>query len=95
MLAGMPVRPDPARTAMGRLRAHIQFAKAMFRPKNIGAKAQILGALATAIGLMLRIFGPAPVPGFPINPQQYADVILTMGLCMLVIGTVLHILSRT
>ena len=66
----------------------------MIRRRSIGARAQIGGALAAFIGILLRIFGPGPVAGVPIDPHQYADVIMGMGLCMLAGGTLARLLTR-
>jgi hypothetical protein len=66
----------------------------MIRRSRIVGKALISGALAAFVGIMLRIFGPCPVAGFPIDPHQYADVIIGMGLCILAAGILVRVLRR-
>jgi hypothetical protein len=43
---------------------------------------------------MLRIFGPGPVAGVPIDPHRFADVIIGMGLCLLAGGTLARLITR-
>jgi hypothetical protein len=59
----------------------------MRRRTRVGERAQIGGAICIFIGILLRWLGPQPVPEVPINPHQFAYVILGMGACMLVGGT--------
>ena len=39
------------------------------------------------IGLLLRWLGPQPAAGVPLDPHQFAYVILGMGACMFAGGT--------
>jgi len=52
----------------------------------VGSRALTGGAIATVIGILLLVLGPAPTPGVPLNPHQMAWVILGMGLFLLLIG---------
>jgi hypothetical protein len=53
----------------------------------VGARAQIAGAIAVTIGILLRVWGPQPAPEVPINPHQFAYVIVVMGICAIIGGT--------
>jgi hypothetical protein len=66
----------------------------MVRRRRIGAKAIIGGALVAFVGIMLRIFGPGPVAGVPIDPHRFADVIIGMGLCLLAGGMLARLITR-
>lgn len=59
----------------------------MPRRIRVGERAQIGGVICMLIGILLRWLGPHPVPEVPINPHQFAYVILGMGMCMLIGGT--------
>lgn len=61
---------------------------------RVGERAQIGGAICAFIGILLRWLGPHPDPQVPINPHQFAYVILGMGLCMLVGGTLARWFTR-
>ena len=52
----------------------------------VGSRALTGGAIATFIGILLLVFGPARTPGVPLNPHQMAWVFLGMGLLLLLIG---------
>jgi hypothetical protein len=57
----------------------------------IGAKSQVTGAIAILIGIYLRIFGPQPVEGLPMNPHYLAWTVLGVGISLLVGGTLIRI----
>ncbi len=66
----------------------------MRRRIRVGERAQIGGVLCMLIGILLRWRGPHPVPEVPIDPHQFAYVIIGMGMCMLVGGTLARLLAR-
>ena len=66
----------------------------MRRRIRVGERAQVLGAICMLIGILLRWLGPHPDPQVPINPHQFAYVILGMGSCMFVGGTLARLLVR-
>ena len=59
-----------------------------------GARTQVTGALAILMGVYLRIFGPGPVPGVPINPHYLAWSVLGAGISLLAGGTLIRIYLR-
>jgi len=61
---------------------------------RVGERAQIGGAICTVIGILLRWLGPQPVPEVPLDPHQFAYVILGVGPCLLVGGTLARLLAR-
>jgi hypothetical protein len=61
---------------------------------SFGARTQVTGGLALLIGIYLHFFGPAPVPGVPINPRYLAWSVLGSGISLLVGGTLMRIFSR-
>lgn len=65
----------------------------MRRRIRVGERAQIGGSICTLIGILLRWLGPGPVPEVPIDPHQFAYVIIGMGMCMLVGGTLARLLA--
>jgi hypothetical protein len=64
------------------------------RRPPFGAKAQVTGALAIAVGIFLRVFGPQPVPGFPVDPRYLAWSVLGVGISLLIGGTLMRFLRR-
>lgn len=56
-----------------------------------GARTQVTGALAILIGAFLRVFGPRPVQGVPIDPHYLAWSILGAGISLLIGGTLIRI----
>ncbi len=65
----------------------------MRRRIRVGERAQIGGSICTLIGILLRWLGPGPVPEVPIDPHQFAYVIIGMGVCMLAGGTLARLLA--
>lgn len=61
---------------------------------RVGARAQIAGAIAVIIGILLRAWGPQPTPEVPIDPHQFAYVIVVMGGCAIVGGTLARLFTR-
>lgn len=59
-----------------------------------GAKTQVTGALAILIGIFLRVFGPRPVEGVPIDPRYLAWTVLGAGISLLISGTLIRIFLR-
>jgi hypothetical protein len=66
----------------------------MPRRPPFGAKSQVTGALAILIGIYLRVFGPKPVPGLPINPYSLAWSVLGAGISLLIGGTLIRLFLR-
>jgi hypothetical protein len=64
------------------------------RRTPFGAKAQVSGALALLIGIFLRVFGPQPVSGVPIDPRYLAWTVIGTGISLLIGGTLMRILVR-
>lgn len=52
----------------------------------VGSRALTGGAIATFVGTLLLVLGPAPTPGVPLNPHQMAYVFLRMGILLLLVG---------
>jgi hypothetical protein len=61
-------------------------------PSNLGRRAQIGGALAAFIGVLLLVLGPAPTPGGPLNPHQLAYLFIGFGVLLVVVGTIARLL---
>jgi hypothetical protein len=61
---------------------------------RVGERAQIGGGICALIGILLRWLGPHPVPEVPIDPHQFAYVIIGMGVCLLVGGTLARWFAR-
>lgn len=59
-----------------------------------GARTQVTGALAILIGAFLRVFGPRPVQGVPIDPHYLVWSILGAGISLLIGGTLIRIFRR-
>jgi hypothetical protein len=55
---------------------------------RVGRKAQVGGALAVFIGVLLRFFGPSATPGIPLNPHQMAYVFIGLGIFLVLVGTI-------
>jgi hypothetical protein len=53
----------------------------------LGRRAQIGGALAIFIGVLLLVFGPGPSPGSPLNLHQMARIFVGIGAFCLAVGT--------
>jgi hypothetical protein len=53
-----------------------------------GRRAQIGGALAAGIGILLLIFSPAPPPGSPIDVHRIGWAFLAVGIFGIVAGTI-------
>ena len=64
------------------------------RRPPLGARTQVTGGLAILIGLFLRFYGPAPVPGVPINPYYLAWSVLGAGISLLIGGTLIRLYLR-
>jgi hypothetical protein len=62
---------------------------------RVGARAQIAGAIAVIVGILLRIWGPQPAPEVPIDPHQFAYAIAGMGVCAIVGGTMARLFTRS
>jgi hypothetical protein len=63
-------------------------------PSNLGRRAQIGGALAAFIGLLLLVFGPTATPGVPLDPHRLAYLFIGFGVLLIVIGTIARGLFR-
>jgi hypothetical protein len=63
-------------------------------PSNLGRRAQIGGALAAFIGLLLLVFGPTATPGVPLDPHRLAYLFIGFGVLLIVIGTIARWLFR-
>lgn len=61
---------------------------------RVGERAQIGGAICTLIGILLRWLGPHPVPEVPLDPHQFAYVIIGMGVCLLAGGSLARWFAR-
>jgi hypothetical protein len=55
---------------------------------RVGRKAQVGGALAAFIGVLLLLFGPSATPRVPLNPHQMAYVFIGLGIFLVLVGTV-------
>jgi hypothetical protein len=55
---------------------------------NLGRRAQIGGAIAVFIGVLLLLFGPGSTPGIPLNPHGLAWLFVGIGLFLVIAGTV-------
>jgi hypothetical protein len=64
------------------------------RRAPFGAKAQVTGALAILIGIYLRVFGPQPAPGVPIDPRYLAWTVIGTGISLLIGGTLMRVFFR-
>jgi hypothetical protein len=64
------------------------------RRPPFGAKAQVSGAFAILIGIFLRVFGPQPVSGVPIDPGYLAWSVIGTGISLLIGGTLMRICCR-
>jgi hypothetical protein len=61
---------------------------------NLGRRAQIGGALAAFIGLLLLVFGPSATPGVPLDPHRLAYLFIGFGILLILIGTIARWLFR-
>jgi hypothetical protein len=69
--------------------------KAMSRRRPpFGAKAQVSGALVLSIGIYLRVFGPQPVSGVPLDPHYLAWTVIGIGISLLIGGTLMRLFLR-
>jgi hypothetical protein len=59
---------------------------------KVGRKAQVGGALAVFIGILLLFFGPSATPGVPLNPHGLAYLFIGLGIFLVVVGTVARII---
>jgi hypothetical protein len=64
------------------------------RRAPFGAKAQVTGALAILIGIYLRVFGPQPASGVPIDPHYLAWTVIGTGISLLIGGTLMRVFFR-
>ena len=55
-------------------------------PAPAGSRALTGGAIAAFIGVLLRIMGPDPVPGVPLNLRLLAYLFLGVGIFLLAVG---------
>ncbi|MGA2905109.1 MAG: hypothetical protein ABSD98_14845 [Candidatus Korobacteraceae bacterium] len=53
-----------------------------------GRRAQIGGALAAGIGILLLIFLPAPPPGSPLDVHRIGYAFLVVGIFCIAAGTI-------
>ena len=53
---------------------------------NLGRRAQVGGAIAVFIGVLLLLLGPAPTP--PLDPHKLAWLFVGIGLFLVIAGTV-------
>jgi hypothetical protein len=63
-------------------------------PHQQARKALAGGAIATFIGIMLRVFGPSSTSGVPLNPHQMAYAFLGIGIFLLFVGFLARMLSK-
>lgn len=61
------------------------------RRPPFGAKSQVTGVIVIAIGIYLRLFGPQPVAGLPLDPRYLAWSVLGVGISLFIGGTLLRI----
>ena len=55
---------------------------------RLGRKAQVGGALAVLIGILLLFFGPPKAPGVPLDPHQMDYAFIALGIFLLLVGTI-------
>ena len=55
---------------------------------RVGRKAQVGGALAVLIGILLLLFGPTKAPGVPLDPHQMDCAFIGLGIFLLLVGTI-------